>query len=222
MSMSSCMTLCLTMLIYLMIKGKKKSATALFLFIAIIAFALLSGQVFPRIDTTTDIFRTRIDVWSTALKGIADHALFGMGPSAYQLVWPAYNGFPTFHAHNLFLDTLLNFGVVGGCAIFFYVLTQLKMLMKRFQINVCKNRNILVLVMFAAVLIHGCTDVTIFWVQTGMLFLLVYTSTGIQNNVKSFVQRKHNMSVHHTEIWSAEEHETNPEESGQSTSDIHN
>ena len=96
------MTLFLTMLIYLMIKGKKKSATALFLFIAIIAFALLSGQIFPRIDTTTDIFRTRIDVWSTALKGIADHALFGMGPSAYQLVWPAYSGYPTFHAHNLF------------------------------------------------------------------------------------------------------------------------
>lgn len=221
MSMSSCMTLFLTMLIYLMIKGKKKSATALFLFIAIIAFALLSGQIFPRIDTTTDIFRTRIDVWSTALKGIADHALFGMGPSAYQLVWPAYSGYPTFHAHNLFLDTLLNFGVVGGCAIFFYVLTQLKLLMKRFQVNVCKNRNILVLVMFAAVLIHGCTDVTIFWIQTGMLFLLVYTSTGIQNNVKSFAQRKHNMSIHHTETWSVEEHETSPEESGKSTSDIY-
>lgn len=222
-SMSSCMTLFLTMLIYLMIKGKKKSAvTVLFILIAVVAFALLSGQIFPRMDTTTDIFRVRIDVWSTALKGIADHALFGMGPSAYQLVWPVYNGFPTFHAHNLFLDTLLNFGVVGGCAIFFYVLTQLKMLMKRFQINVCKNRNILVLVMFAAVLIHGCTDVTIFWIQTGMLFLLVYTSTGIQNNVKAFAQRKHNMSIHHTETWSSEEHVKQPEKNGEQKSNIHN
>ncbi len=222
MSMSSCMTLCLTMLIYLMIKGKKKSATVLFLFIAIIAFALLSGQIFPRIDTTTEIFRVRIDVWSTALQGIADHALFGMGPSAYQLVWPVYSGYPTFHAHNLFLDTLLNFGVIGGCAIFFYVLTQLKLLMKRFQIRVCRNRNILVLVMFAAVLIHGCTDVTIFWVQTGMLFLLVYTSTGIQNNAKSFAQKKRKISIHHTQVWSAEEHANRPEKSGESKSDIHN
>ena len=64
------------------------------------------------------------------------------------------------------------------------------MLMKRFQTNVCKNRNILVLVMFSAVLIHGCTDVTIFWIQTGMLFLLVYTSTGIHNNVKSVLIEK--------------------------------
>ncbi len=68
----------------------------------LLLFALLSGQIFPRIDTTTDIFRTRIDVWSTALKGIADHALFGMGPSAYQLVWPAYSGYPTFHAQFIF------------------------------------------------------------------------------------------------------------------------
>ena len=65
-------------------------------------------------------------MWSTALKGIADHALFGMGPSAYQLVWPAYSGYPTFHAHNLFLDTLLNFGVVGGCAIFFLCFNSVK------------------------------------------------------------------------------------------------
>lgn len=145
-----------------------------------------------------------------------------MGPNAYQLVWPVYNGYPTFHAHNLFLDTLLNFGVVGGCAIFFYVLTQLKMLMKRFQTNVCKNRNILVLVMFSAVLIHGCTDVTIFWIQTGMLFLLVYTSTGIHNNVKSVSHRKDHMSIHHTETWSTQEYETYSEESGISKSDIHN
>ena len=117
---------------------------------------------------------------------------------------------------------LLNFGVVGGCAIFFYVLTQLKMLMKRFQTNVCKNRNILVLVMFSAVLIHGCTDVTIFWIQTGMLFLLVYTSTGIHNNVKSVSHRKDHMSIHHTETWSTQEYETYSEESGISKSDIHN
>ena len=77
------------------------------------------------------------------------------------------------------------FGVVGGCAIFFLCFNSMRILMKQFQTNVCKNRNILVLVMFSAVLIHGCTDVTIFWIQTGMLFLLVYTSTGIHNNVKS-------------------------------------
>ena len=92
MSMSSCMTLCLTMLIYLMIKGKK-SATALFLFIAIIAFALLSGTKYFLVLIQPVIFsEPGIDVWSTSLKGIADHALFGMGPNAYQLVWPVYNG----------------------------------------------------------------------------------------------------------------------------------
>ncbi len=221
MSMSSCMTLFLTMLIYLMIKGKKKSATVLFVLIAFVAFALLSGQIFPRMDTTTDIFRVRIDVWSTALRGIADHALFGMGPGAYELVWPFYGGYPTVHAHNLFLDTLLNFGVIGGCAVFFYMLTQLKMLMKRFQDNVCKNRNILVLVMFAAVLIHGCTDVTSFWIQTGMLFFLVYTSTGIQNRAHTLAQRRRGMKLHRTETWTAGEQTGQPQEDAKPKADIY-
>ena len=205
-SMSSCMTVFLTMLIYLTAKGKKKSAmTVLFLFIAVTAMILLSGQIFPRVDTATDIFRGRIDIWSTSLKGIADHALFGMGPGAYRMVWPMYGGFATFHAHNFFLDTLLNFGVIGGCAIFFYTLLQLKKLMQRFRVHAYQNDNILVLVMFAAVLIHGCTDATIFWVQTGMLFLLVYTATGIKNHAGEPPQSKESVALHHTETWIAKQ-----------------
>ena len=205
-SMSSCMTVFLTMLIYLTAKGKKKSAmTVLFLFIAVTAMILLSGQIFPRVDTATDIFRGRIDIWSTSLKGIADHALFGMGPGAYRMVWPMYGGFATFHAHNLFLDTLLNFGVIGGCAIFFYTLLQLKKLMQRFWVHAYQNDNILVLVMFAAVLIHGCTDATIFWVQTGMLFLLVYTATGIKNHASEPPQSKESVALHRTETWIAKQ-----------------
>ena len=199
-SMSSCMTLFLTMLIYLMVKGKYRSAvTVLFLLVALTAMILLSGQVFPRMDTTTSIFRVRIDVWSTALKGIADHPLFGMGPGAYRLIWEAHQGFQTFHAHNLFLDTLLNFGIIGGCALFFYMLLQIKLLMRQFQYPSRKNRNILILVMLAAVLIHGCTDVTIFWVQTGMLFLLVYTAIGIRHNGTSALLQQHNVTIYQTQ-----------------------
>jgi len=198
-SMSSCMTLFLVMLIYLIVKGKKKSAmTVLFVLIAIISIVLLSDQILPRMDTVSDILSVRVDVWSTTLKGISDHALFGMGPGAYRMIWPLYGGFETFHAHNLYLDALLNFGVIGCCSIFFYLLTQLKILMKRLQIKVCKNRNILVLVAFAAVLIHGATDVTIFWIQTGMLFFLIYTATGI-HTVKNHV-----ISIHKTKTSSIE------------------
>ena len=31
-----------------------------------------------------------------------------------------------------------------------------------------------------AVLVHGVTDVTVFWIQTGMFFLLLFSASGIQ------------------------------------------
>ena len=36
----------------------------------------------------------------------------------------------------------------------------------------------MVLALLTAVLAHGMTDVTIFWIQTAMLFFLIYSSVG--------------------------------------------
>ncbi len=67
--------------------------------------------------------------------------------------------------------------------------------------------------------LYGCyyfLDTNRYVVSAGLIYFDRH-----QNNVKSFAQRKHNMSIHHTETWSVEEHETSPEESGKSTSDIY-
>lgn len=165
----------------LMLKKQYRAAGGLVLGISLFFLAgLLVPAVFPRgilaIDTTCS---QRLSIWTTALKGIAKNPLLGTGALSYQMIYEKYGGYATYHAHNLLLDTLLNFGFVGLGIIGFYMITQLKLLMLRFKNHVCNDMNILVVAAFVAVLVHGATDVTIFWIQTGLLFVLLFASTGI-------------------------------------------
>ncbi|HHV31808.1 MAG TPA: O-antigen ligase family protein [Clostridiales bacterium] len=141
---------------------------------------LLVPSLFPRgiiaLDTTCT---QRLSIWSTALKGIMRHPFMGTGAMSYQMIYEQYGGYQTYHCHNLLLDTLLNYGFVGLGAFGIYVIAQLKLLSLRFHNHTCTDMNILVIAMLAAVAVHGMTDVTIYWIQTGMLFMLLFASTGI-------------------------------------------
>ena len=72
------------------------------------------------------------------------------------------------------LDVLLNFGIVGFTVICIYSFMQIRLLMLRFRNNICGEMNILLMAALTAVLVHGLTDVTIFWIQTAALFLLIW------------------------------------------------
>lgn len=73
----------------------------------------------------------------------------------------------------------MNFGLVGAAVITGYLYCQGKIVLTRFRNRICGNMNILLAACSCAILVHGFTDVTIFWGQTAMLFLLIFSSTGI-------------------------------------------
>lgn len=180
-SVSSCVALSVGVLAFLLIKGKYRMAGVLLLaggaiFIAGTMIPNLLPRDVPGIDKTCE---DRLDIWITSLKGIRQHPLFGTGAMSYQMIYEQFAGYKTYHCHNLLLDTLLNYGIIGLAAIGSYVILQLKLITMRFRSHICSNMNILMVAIFAAVLVHGLTDVTIAWIQTGLLFMMVFSSTGI-------------------------------------------
>ena len=176
----------MTMLIF---KGKYKLAVRIIMVgIAFLAVGILFPSIFPRgMNAVDSTLSQRLSIWATAIKGIELHPFFGTGPMSYQMIWEQFGGYKTFHCHNLLLDTLLNYGYLGLGIMGFYAITQLKLLMLRFKNNICSNMNILLVAAVVAVGVHGMTDVTIFWVQTGMLFILLFSSTGIGSE---YLERK--------------------------------
>lgn len=188
-SLSAFAAMCCGVVTVLLFKGRYRLIIALLL--AAFAFVVVGTafpSVFPRgleaIDHTCD---QRLSIWATAIKGIRQHPLFGTGALSYQMICEKFGGYKTYHCHNLILDILLNFGFVGLGAIGIYVMVQLKLMALRFKYNICTNMNILLVAAGVAVVIHGMTDVTIFWIQTGMLFILMSSSTGIGSE---YLERK--------------------------------
>lgn len=194
-SMSSVLALGCAVLVMLALKGRFRTVAVLCgLGLVFVVSSFIFPEIFPRITIIDQSWEQRLEIWSTAIKGIENHPLMGGGLMSYQIASKEFFGYQTYHSHNLYLDTLLNFGFIGAGAIGFYLYTQGQMLLRRFRNSICSNMNVLLVAAISAVAIHGMTDVTILWIQTGMLFLLIYTSTGINSAYASRRERVSGMS----------------------------
>ena len=61
---------------------------------------------------------TRIDIWKKSIAFIFDQPLFGIGPGAFPLLYEVKGNLWGRHAHNLFLDLSLNYGLIASISIF--------------------------------------------------------------------------------------------------------
>lgn len=92
------------------------------------------------------------------------------------MIFKQYGGHVTQHAHSVYLDPILSFGVVGVATLVPYMFDNCKRLFKVYQEKLNLRYVALVISCIAVILLHGVLDYTIFWVHTGMLFLLIASS----------------------------------------------
>ena len=104
----------------------------------LILFAILTGIIIYGDPTFThrilSVFTTtndsseglRIGIWVSTISMIADHPFIGAGWGAFKFVYPQYNYYladpniTIYHAHNLYLQTAAEVGIVGALAYFWY------------------------------------------------------------------------------------------------------
>ena len=166
----------------LLILRKKHIFLAGFFFLAFLGLVVLYfyPEIFPRILTASRQTDKRIEIWNASMEFIKQRPLFGQGfltyfhnanqnPDIYQ----------TTHSHNFALEPLLCFGIVGTIFIILLLWLYFKELIKcKEHLNNDKVTS-LVLSLCCAVLIHSTTDMTLMWIQTGLLYVLIMASVGI-------------------------------------------
>lgn len=147
--------------------------------LAIVLLLKVEPGLFQRMEESGHDFLVRQSIWENALKGFLETPLLGRGPLGYMELAQAQGLTFRVHAHNVALDLLLNYGLLGAsllAAYFSGVGKTLWMLLKtRTDNHLCA----MALGLVAAVAIHGMTDVTIFSLQVGLLFVLLIGCTGI-------------------------------------------
>ena len=122
----------LTLALIFFIYGVIQDWRILLLFSSLILLILYSDTTFSdRIisiftDTLDSSEGLRIGIWVSTIPMIADHPFTGVGWGAFQFIYPKYNYYladtsiTIFHAHNIYLNTAAEIGIIGALAYFWY------------------------------------------------------------------------------------------------------
>ncbi|MGX7109267.1 O-antigen ligase family protein [Facklamia miroungae] len=147
----------------------------------LIGFALAGGfltlfikpDLLPRFTTLAHAFDDRFAIWYTGWQIFLTSPLIGRGPMAYVTFYYLFADQGKMHAHQLLIDTLANYGLVGIMLLvmafshyFRKMMDQLFKAETRLEIG-------LMVSMLITVLFHGMMDVGIFWIQTGYILLAI-------------------------------------------------
>ncbi len=166
----------------LLIVLKRHRLLALWLFAAAIGAFLVfffGVNIIPRLYDVDVTVRLRQNIWGLALEQIKQNPLFGHGFYSFIYLFDfSYLNQIVPHAHSLYIDMLLNFGIIGSGLFLFYII--------KFFISVFKicfaQKNVmitsLILAVTASALVHGTTDITLLWFQTLPLFLFILSGLG--------------------------------------------
>lgn len=162
--------------VFLYVDGFKQTAIYSFLGACVLLTILYFLNLLPRMDDILYAFEDRFVIWDVAVKGLKDNIWFGQGPLTFMNIWQDYGEKYTQHAHNIVLDTLLSYGIIGSglLTVAFYPFA--KILNKMRQFPQLRRRLALICSFIAVVLVHGLTDLPIFWIQTAFLFLFIILS----------------------------------------------
>ena len=142
---------------------------------------LFNPEVIPRFEDLGTV-NSRVKIWHTALLGIAAWPLFGQGPQTYGNIYKLFNGHKAPHAHNVYLDVLLSFGIVGTALLGGYTLSLLKEIFSIYNYREEKLFFPMIICFVLVALVQGLVDNTLNFLVTGTTFALVLNSACMYSN----------------------------------------
>lgn len=146
---------------------------------AVIAIGIyfLPQIIFPRYVNFHSDKSLRLLIWKTTIGYIKQHFVFGQGMFTYFLL--SKGRAHDTHAHNLLLDLLVNFGVVGTGLITTFLVLMVRDLVKGLRKNMPYA---IALGVIAASFVHGVTDVPFIGLQSGGMFVLMFSLAGLYSH----------------------------------------
>lgn len=131
---------------------------------------------FPRHFDFGNDSSLRYLIWNTSLGFFKQHPIFGQGMLSY---YSLSQGRPhDLHSHNLALDLLLNFGVIGSLLLVVFMVFFIIVAIKKL-----KSRPIgaIALAVIFATFAHGFTDIPFFGLTTVSLLIILLSFAGFNN-----------------------------------------
>jgi hypothetical protein len=135
----------------------------------------------PRIFLLQRASTIRMDIWGKAMQDFYNHPLFGRGMLAFYQV---SGNFITPHAHDIYIDALECFGIIGATIILTYIIKMITDIKYKFKTDSFQTKAAIAFVsgIICCTLVHGFTDVPYDGIQTGALLFILMTARSAKSD----------------------------------------
>ena len=130
-------------------------------------------DLIPRFSSIAYAFQDRFALWDVGWQIFMSNPLFGRGAMSYMNFYYLYTDKADMHAHQLGINTLADYGVIGVIILGFVMKDYLKSIVRLAKQMEYRKEFALISTMLVTVIVHGLMDVSILWTQTGYIFLAV-------------------------------------------------
>ncbi|VND75334.1 O-Antigen Polymerase family [Streptococcus pneumoniae] len=134
---------------------------------------LFSSDLGVRMGTLDSSMEERISIWDAGMALFKQNPFWGEGPLTYMHSYPRIHAPYHEHAHSLYIDTILSYGIVGTILLVLSSVAPVRLMMDMSQESGKRPIIGLYLSFLTVVAVHGIFDLALFWIQSGFIFLLV-------------------------------------------------
>lgn len=148
-------------------------------FVTVCTVLYFVPEIIPRPQDIVATTNNRVGIWKISFDTFKKTPIFGQGFMTYKHVLPNYpGGYKTSHSHNIIIESLMDFGIIGSTILSVYIVGFFKKLFicRNAQSKICFSS--LILALLFGLLAHGTTDLTFIWTQTGLLYALLMCGIG--------------------------------------------
>lgn len=144
---------------------------------------LFSSDLGVRMGTLDSSMEERISIWDAGMALFKQNPFWGEGPLTYMHSYPRIHALYHEHAHSLYIDTILSYGIVGTILLVLSSVAPVRLMMDMSQESGKRPIIGLYLSFLTVVAVHGIFDLALFWIQSGFIFLLVMCSIPLEHRM---------------------------------------
>ena len=144
---------------------------------------LFSSDLGVRMGTLDSSMEERVSIWNAGMALFKQNPFWGEGPLTYMHSFPRIGAPYHEHAHSIYIDTILSYGVVGTVLLGIASSTPVRMLIDMSQVPSKRPILGLYLSFLTVVAVHGIFDLALFWIQSSFVFLLVMCSLPLKHSM---------------------------------------
>lgn len=143
--------------------------------VAMVTAVLIKPNILPRVDSLAYAFKDRWTLWTGGWGLFTWRPIFGTGAMTYMQYYYLFTDNGNMHSHNLFIDILANFGIVGAALLFIAIMSWLKSYRHLLHVKAVRLEMVFLVTSLLIILFHGLMDVAILWLQTAYVAMMILT-----------------------------------------------